>query len=147
MKGLGAKVLLLILSLSSISFSRANLACNGYVSPSTGESVASPLWGSAAAKQATSQTNATNPFFMCFTALATYTYPNNTKKGFAVFGGIPGGDQYWYNGVGGTRPLPSDPKPCLPALSSAATSNTFFPGPRHVLVPYRQAVLSSHLMP
>ena len=81
MKGLCAKVLPFLLSLTSIGFSTANLVCNGYVSPSTGESVATPLWGSVAASKATPQTNATNPFFMCFTALATYTYPNNVTKG------------------------------------------------------------------
>ena len=100
------------------------ISCNEYMSPDSGESVADPLWGNSAAAKAVSGTNSTYPFFLCYTALATYTYADNSKKGFALFGGVANENSV-FNGVGGEpsvlepnfRAATSDAMlSCIPAL-------------------------------
>ena len=76
------------------------IRCHEYKSPSSGE-VITPDWGATASAKATPGDNETNPFFMCFSGMATYSYAGGKQLGFAVFGGVPSDAQQWFNGVGG----------------------------------------------
>ena len=82
------------------------ITCNKYVSPNAGESITNPNWGTLAAAKAVRTINASNPFFLCFSALATYNYADGSGLGFAVFGGVPSNDLNWYNGAGGELKRP-----------------------------------------
>ena len=78
-----------------------SISCNEYVSPNAGESVTNPNWGFLAAAKAVRTNNSSNPYFLCFSALATYGFSNGSSLGFAVFGGVPSNELNWYNGAGG----------------------------------------------
>ncbi|GAX81743.1 hypothetical protein CEUSTIGMA_g9171.t1 [Chlamydomonas eustigma] len=89
----------LFLELIATSFA---INCNIYQSNSKGEYLANGAWETTAlSNNAISGSNGTNPFFLCFSAFATYTYTDNSSIGFALLGGVPSDDLDWYNGVGG----------------------------------------------
>ena len=78
------------------------MKCYEYQSPSTGEAI-QPGWAATASSKAKPGDNQTDPFFMCYSGMATYNFASGQQLGFSVFGGVPSGDQQWFNGVGGAH--------------------------------------------